>query len=79
MKLESFQEDIVPLTHNFVCGIEELVTRAKRIAFDKDKDVIKVQGVSIEASKTFRIDEVYRQTVVRDCRGRQGNLLTIKL
>ncbi len=34
-------EDIVPLTHNFSCAeLEELVTRAKRIAFDRDKPAI---------------------------------------
>ncbi len=64
---EVLWREIVPLTHNFSCAeLEELVTRAKRIAFDSDKSVISDKEL-IEATKTFRIDSSYRQKVVRAC------------
>lgn len=60
-------EDIVPLTHNFSCAeLEELVIRAKRIAFDKEKDAIGRQDL-LQATKTFRIDSSYRKHIVEMC------------
>jgi SpoVK/Ycf46/Vps4 family AAA+-type ATPase len=64
---EVLLEDIVPLTQNFSCAeLEELVTRAKRIAFDKDKGAIGRQEL-LEATRTFRIDSSYRKRVVETC------------
>jgi len=60
-------EDIVPLTANFSCAeLEELVTRAKRIAFDKDKNALTREDL-LEAARTFRIDSSYRKRVVQMC------------
>ncbi|MGB4026235.1 MAG: ATP-binding protein [Bacillota bacterium] len=59
--------DIVPLTQNFSCAeLEELVTRAKRIAFDRDKDALGREEL-LEATRTFRIDGSYRKRVVETC------------
>ncbi|MGI6162693.1 MAG: ATP-binding protein [Bacillota bacterium] len=64
---EVLLEDIVPLTHNFSCAeLEELVTRAKRIAFDRDKPAIGRQEL-LEATRTFRIDSSHRKRVVEAC------------
>lgn len=64
---EILRRDIVPLTHNFSCAeLEELVTRAKRIAFDREKDAIGSREL-LEATRTFRIDGSYRKRVVDSC------------
>ena len=64
---EMLWRDIVPLTQNFSCAeLEELVTRAKRIAFDRDKDALGSQEL-FEATRTFRIDSGYRKRVVETC------------
>lgn len=64
---EMLWRDIVPLTQNFSCAeLEELVTRAKRIAFDRDKDALGSQEL-LEATRTFRIDSAYRKRVVETC------------
>ena len=60
-------EDIVPMTHNFSCAeLEELIIRAKRIAFDKDKNGIGREEL-LQATKTFRIDSSYRKHIVEMC------------
>lgn len=57
-------EDIVPMTHNFSCAeLEELTIRAKRLAFDKDKNGIGREEL-IQATKSFRIDSSYRKHIV---------------
>ncbi len=64
---EMLWRDIMPLTQNFSCAeLEELVTRAKRIAFDRDKDALGSQEL-FEATRTFRIDSGYRKRVVETC------------
>lgn len=64
---EDLWQEIVPLTRNFSCAeLEELVTRAKRIAFDRDKGALGRQEL-LEATKTFRIDGSYRKRVVNNC------------
>jgi len=64
---EMLWRDIVPLTQHFSCAeLEELVTRAKRIAFDRDKEALGSQEL-LEATRTFRIDSAYRKRVVEAC------------
>lgn len=64
---EILRRDIVPLTHNFSCAeLEELITRAKRIAFDKNKNSIGSEDL-LEATRTFRIDSSHRKRVVDTC------------
>lgn len=61
------EEAIVPCTTNFSCAeLEELVTRAKRIAFDKDREFVTGEDL-LTAAKTFRIDGAHRKRVVEAC------------
>jgi len=58
------EEAIVPFTRNFSCAeLEELVTRAKRIAFDKDRESVTGDDL-LTAAKTFRIDSASRKRAV---------------
>jgi len=61
------EEAIVPLTKNFSCAeLEELVTRAKRFAFDKDRDRLHREDLLL-ATKTFRIDAAARKRTIALC------------
>ncbi len=61
------REEIVPSTRNFSCAeLEELVTRAKRIAFDKDREFVTGEDLFM-AAKTFRIDRSHRRRVIETC------------
>jgi hypothetical protein len=61
------EEAIVPSTRNFSCAeLEELVTRAKRIAFDKDREYLTGEDLLV-AAKTFRIDGAHRKRVIQAC------------
>ncbi len=66
--LESFlREDVAPLTRNFSCAeLAELVIRAKRIAFDRNAEVLEDTDF-LTAVKTFRIDRERRDEVIREC------------
>ncbi len=60
-------EAIVPSTRNFSCAeLEELVTRAKRIAFDKDREALTGEDL-LTAAKTFRIDSANRKRTIEMC------------
>lgn len=60
-------DSVVPITRNFSCAeLEELVTRAKRIAFDKERHAVTKEDLLL-ATKTFRIDSVHRRRVVESC------------
>jgi len=64
---EFLREHIVPLTRNFSCAeLEELVTRAKRIAFDRQAETVSGEDL-MRATRTFRIDHAYRRRVVESC------------
>ena len=61
------EEAIVPSTRNFSCAeLEELVTRAKRIAFDKDREALTGEDL-LTAAKTFRIDSSARKRTIEVC------------
>lgn len=61
------EKEVVPRTRNFSCAeLEELVTRAKRIAFDRGSDEVAERDF-LEAAETFRIDERDRLRVIRNC------------
>lgn len=61
------QEAVVPCTRNFSCAeLEELVTRAKRIAFDKDREHVLGDDL-LTAAKTFRIDSGSRRRAIQVC------------
>lgn len=60
-------EAVVPLTKNFSCAeLEELVTRAKRISFDKDREHVSGDDL-VTAATTFRIDYSARRRTVETC------------
>ncbi len=64
---EFLNDTVVSLTENFSCAeLEELVTRAKRIAFDKDAENVSGEDL-ILATKTFRIDYSARKRIVKMC------------
>ncbi len=64
---EFLEEAVVPLTNNFSCAeLEELVTRAKRRAFDKDREHVLGEDLVV-ATKTFRIDYSSRKRTVDLC------------
>ncbi len=67
-ELEGFLgEAVVPLTARFSCAeLEELVTRAKRIAFDKDKMAVGKEELLL-ATKSFRIDSGSRKRTIQTC------------
>jgi SpoVK/Ycf46/Vps4 family AAA+-type ATPase len=61
------EEAIVPSTGNFSCAeLEELVTRAKRVAFDKERDALSGDDL-LTAAKTFRIDSANRKRTIQAC------------
>lgn len=64
---EFLRQHIVPLTRNFSCAeLEELVTRAKRIAFDRQAEAVSEEDL-LKAARTFRIDHAHRRRVVQSC------------
>ena len=67
-ELRQFLRDaIVPSTRNFSCAeLEELVTRAKRSAFDKDRETVTGEDL-LMAAKTFRIDSAARRRTIEVC------------
>ena len=67
-ELRQFLRDaVVPSTRNFSCAeLEELVTRAKRSAFDKDRETVTGEDLLI-AAKTFRIDAAARRRTIEMC------------
>jgi ATP-dependent 26S proteasome regulatory subunit len=61
------EEAIVPFTRNFSCAeLEELVTRAKRIAFDRDGEAVTDEDL-LTSAKTFRIDSSSRKRTIEAC------------
>jgi SpoVK/Ycf46/Vps4 family AAA+-type ATPase len=57
----------VPLTENFSgAELEELVNRAKRLAFDRDGEGLERRDF-LSAASSFRIDSARRRDVIRDC------------
>ena len=61
------REDIAPITRNFSCAeLAELVTRAKRVAFDRHADCLEDIDF-IKAVKTFRIDRQRRDEMIKEC------------
>ncbi len=61
------EEAIVPSTRNFSCAeLEELITRAKRFAFDKERDALTREDL-LMAAKTFRIDAGSRRRTIEAC------------
>lgn len=61
------EEAVVPLTANFSCAeLEELVTRAKRFAFDKERECLYGEDLLL-ATKTFRIDVSARKRTISLC------------
>ncbi len=64
---EFLEEAVVPLTANFSgAELEELVTRAKRLAFDKERDRLHGEDLLL-ATKTFRIDLAARKRTITMC------------
>ncbi len=64
--LEFLQQEIVPMTRHFSCAeLEELVLRAKRIAFDRRAERLGAKDF-VEAASTFRIDEDQRNMTIRE-------------
>jgi ATP-dependent 26S proteasome regulatory subunit len=60
-------EAIVPSTRNFSCAeLEELVTRAKRFAFDRERTAVAGEDL-LMAAKTFRIDAGSRRRTIEAC------------
>lgn len=60
-------EEVVPCTRNFSCAeLEELVTRAKRVAFDKDREHVAGEDL-LNAASTFRIDSGNRKRTIQAC------------
>lgn len=61
------RSEIVPLTVNFSgAELEELVNRAKRLAFDRDGQGLERRDF-LAAAGSFRIDAAHRRDVIRDC------------
>jgi ATP-dependent 26S proteasome regulatory subunit len=61
------EQEIVGLTKNFSCAeLEELVTRAKRVAFDRNADGLDREDF-LRAVRSFRIDVEHRQEVIEEC------------
>jgi ATP-dependent 26S proteasome regulatory subunit len=64
---EFLWEEVVPLCANFSCAeLEELITRSKRLAFDREKNEITRDDL-LQAIRTFRIDSSHRRRVVESC------------
>lgn len=61
------KSEVVPLTENFSgAELEELVNRAKRLAFDRDGEGLERRDF-LSAASSFRIDSARRRDVIRDC------------
>jgi len=67
-KVKDFlKETVLPFTTHFSCAeLEELVIRAKRVAFDRDRDAIGEEDL-LQAAKSFRIDVSQRKRTIRSC------------
>ncbi len=64
---EFLEEAVVPLTANFSCAeLEELITRAKRLAFDAGREEVRGEDLLL-ATKTFRIDFAARKRTIELC------------
>jgi len=64
--LAYLRDNVVPQTANFSCAeLEEVVTRAKRNAFDRGSDSVAL-GDFDAAVRSFRIDTRQRQRVIED-------------
>jgi len=60
-------KSVVPCTRNFSCAeLEELVTRAKRFAFDREREAVTGEDL-LMAAKTFRIDAGSRRRTIEMC------------
>lgn len=60
-------EEVVPLTANFSgAELEELVTRAKRLAFDRGAEGLEEIDF-LRAARTFRVDHRHRAAVIETC------------
>lgn len=61
------EQEIVTLTKNFSCAeLEELVTRAKRVAFDRAAEGLSKDDF-LHAAESFRIDVQHRRDVISEC------------
>lgn len=59
--LAFLQREVVPRTSDFACAeLEELVTRAKRLAFDRGAEAVALEDFSAAAS-SFRVDRESRE------------------
>ena len=67
-ELEDFlAREIVPRTANFSgAELEELVTRAKRTAFDRGAEGLEPRDLA-ESASSFRVEEARRRRVVENC------------
>ncbi len=65
--VDFLRREVVPLTSEFSgAELEELVTRAKRVAFDRGGRFIET-GDFIKAAKSFRIDRGQRRETIDNC------------
>ena len=61
------EQEVVDRTRNFSCAeLEELITRAKRVAFDRQAEGLSSEDF-VRAADSFRIDVEHRQTVISKC------------
>ncbi len=64
--LEFLRHEVVPVTRHFSCAeLEELVLRAKRLAFDRGAETLEPRDL-LESAKTFRIDKRQRKYTIRE-------------
>ncbi|GEM_PF-288605 len=67
--LEFLRSEVVPVTRHFSCAeLEELVLRAKRLAFDRRAEELAPKDF-LEAAETFRIDKQQRKSTIRETMG----------
>lgn len=69
---EFLRREVVPLTSNFSgAELEELVTRAKRLAFDREAETID-QDDFLRAAASFRVDRESRRETIQSCLEQAG-------
>ncbi|MEW6524110.1 MAG: ATP-binding protein [Bacillota bacterium] len=65
--VQFLEQEILDLTKNFSCAeLEELVTRAKRVAFDRGGEGLGRDDF-LNAARSFRIDVQHRREVISEC------------
>jgi len=61
------RREVVPLTRHFSCAeLEELVVRAKRLAFDRRAEELGEEDF-LAAARTFRVDAAQREETIETC------------